>query len=306
MVPNGVRHLEGHRGPVYALGSWQGGVLSGSGDGTVALWDLDTGAAVALARVDQAVFALAVTTPGDALLIGTEGGGLHVIDLVRRCETQHLSSHRRGIFRIVALADDRVACAGGDGTLSVWRSRSDPQGPKLDLLRQLPLAEGKLRDVAASTDGRFVAVASGDGPVHVLDGRDLNEHLTLAGHEGGSTSLAWHPTKPVLLSGGKDGHLRAWHAADGRPLLAQAAHRGGIYALAFHPGGRTLASASRDKTAKLWTADGLEPMARLDRTAGGHTHSVNALCWMDGRLITAGDDRRVIAWAVPPTTVGHG
>ncbi len=294
--PDAVQQLAGHRGPVYALGLWQGRLLSGSGDGTAALWDLGTGDGLALAQLDQAVFSLSVQEQQGVLLIGTEGGELHVIDLHQRRGTQQVVKHRRGIFRIIGLEDDRVACAAGDGTLSVWKLHRDGNGPRLHLLRQLPLAEGKLRDVAVSADGLLLAVATGDGPVRVLDSRDLNERLTLAGHEGGSTSLAWHPGKAVLLSGGKDGHIRAWHAQDGRALLAQAAHRAGIYALAFDPGGRALASASRDKTAKLWTSVGLEPRARMDRAAGGHTHSVNTLCWWGGRLVTAGDDRRVLVW----------
>lgn len=304
MHPAMVHRLSGHRGPVYALAVRGDRVLSGSGDGMVAAWGPDGVAGEALAQVGQAVFALAVLDRHEALLIGTEGGDLHVVDLRDRREVQRLVLHRRGIFRIAALDEHRVACAGGDGTLSVWSVRRREDGPRLTLQRQIPLVEEKLRDLAVNAVEGLVAVACGDGSVRVLDRDDLNERQTLTGHAGGATSVAWHPRKPVLLSGGKDGHLRAWHAGHGAPLLAQAAHRAGIYALAFDPQGLVLASASRDKTAKLWRADDLEAEGRLDRAAGGHTHSVNHLCWRGGRLFTGGDDRLVIEWSLSGGGIG--
>jgi len=114
----------------------------------------------------------------------------------------------------------------------------------------------------------------------------------------GATALALHPQKPVLVSGGKDGHLRTWRTDQGfGALLELPAHKASIYRIAFSPDGNLMATASRDKTAKLWDASTLAPVGRLDRSAGGHTHSVNALLWCGATLITAGDDRRILAWS---------
>jgi len=296
----------GHRGPVYALVDWKGDILSGSGDGLVARWrpGMASGGD-ALVNVGQAVFALGLIAPQELLLIGTEGGDLHLVDLSTRREVQRLSVHRRGIFRIAVLPGGRIACAGGDGTLSTWLVQRTPDGPALTLLRQIPLCEGKLRDAQVCPAGRELAVACGDGTVRVLDVEDLNERLTLHAHVDGATSVAWHPGKAVLLSGGKDGHMRAWRSADGGRVMELPAHRGGIYALAFDTDARLLASASRDRTAKLWNAGDMAPLARLDRQVGGHGHSVNHLCWLDGMLFTAGDDRMVNAWSVD-TIARHG
>lgn len=300
MRPAVVQRHGGHRGPVYALAEWKGRLLSGGSDGTVASWSPGgPEPGEALAHAQRAVFAIAVLPGQDVLLIGTMDGDLHVVDLKDRREAQRLTAHRIGIYRIIGLPGDRVACAGGDGVLSVWGLGRKGARPFLTLERRIPMGEEKLRDLAVRRNGSSLAVACGDGTVRVLEGPDLNERLTLEAHEGGSSSVAWHPGKPVLVSGGKDGHLRTWRADDGAPVLAQAAHRAGIYALAFSPAGTLLASASRDKTAKLWDADDLRPVARLDRASGGHANSVNHLCWAGGLLITAGDDRQVIAWSAP-------
>jgi WD40 repeat protein len=145
-------------------------------------------------------------------------------------------------------------------------------------------------------------VAAGDGRVRLLDTTDLNEVHTLDAHEGGALCTAFHPYKPALVTGGKDGHLRVWRTdGDLAQLLAIPAHKAAIYRIAFSPEGTHLASAGRDKMAKLWDAGTMAPMARLDRPAGGHQHSVNALMWCGDALVTAGDDRTLVAWEVPVT-----
>lgn len=293
----------GHRGPVYALldHGAQGVFLSGSGDGTVVQWDLampDQGRL--RIQVDQAVFALGHAGPR-LLLIGTESGDLHVADLQAGREVQLLRLHSKGIYRFCTLPDQRVACAGGDGTLSIWKVIHE----KLELLRQIPLCEEKLRDLALSPDGQHLAVACADDRIRILDTTLFNERFTLQADRTaapvaesalGFTAVAYHPRKPVLLSGGKDGHLRTWWCThDHAQLLALPAHKAAIYTLQFGGQGR-LATASRDKTVKIWDAEDLSPTHRLDRACGGHTHSVNTCLWLGTKLLTGSDDRRIMAW----------
>lgn len=293
----------GHRGPVYALlgTNTPGSFLSGSGDGTVVQWQLalpDHGRS--RITVDQAVFALGHAGHG-LLLIGTESGDLHVADLQAGREVQLLRLHSKGIYRFCALSDHRVACAAGDGTLSIWKVVHQ----KLELLRHIPLCEEKLRDLALSPDGQHLAVACADDSLRILDTELFNERFTLHADRSsgpveesvrGFTAVAYHPRKPVLLSGGKDGHLRTWWCThDHAPLLALPAHKAAIYTLQFGAQGR-LATASRDKTVKIWDAEDLSPIQRLDRTCGGHTHSVNTCLWQGTNLLTGSDDRRILAW----------
>ncbi|MEX1132883.1 MAG: WD40 repeat domain-containing protein [Flavobacteriales bacterium] len=300
--------FQGHKGPVYCLttGNEPGTFLSGSGDGLVVLWrvaDPDHGEVIV--RVGQAVFSMCLIADAGLLLIGTEGGGLHVVDLTSRKELHHYDLHRKGLFSMCVLPDQRIACAGGDGTLSVWKME-DTQA--LRLLRHIPLMDEKLRDLCVAPDGEQLAVACQDGTIRVLDTLLFNELHTLQAHPLqveldteasfiGVAGLAFHPNKPVLFSGGKDGHLRLWRSdADHALLSSIPAHKAAIYRMVFSTDGRRLATASRDKSAKVWDATTLDPIARLDRSAGGHTHSVNALLWCGDALITASDDRRIVLW----------
>lgn len=298
----------GHKGPVYVLiaATEPGTFLSGSGDGLVVLWDLARpDAGEVMVNVGQAIFSMFLWPESHLLFVGTEGGGLHVVDLVARKELHLYDVHRKGIFSIAALPKKRLACAGGDGTLSIWQVGENRE---LQLLRHFPVVEEKLRKLCVPSDGNSLALACGDGTVRILDTQLFNETHTMQGHPPlvdldtdasfiGALALAYHPTRPVLFSAGKDGHVRLWRTdQEYEQLGGMPAHKAGIYQVAFSANGRYLATASRDKSAKVWSADDLRPMARLDRLADGHTHSVNAVLWLGDALLTASDDRRIILW----------
>ena len=285
----------GHRGAVHALeatahpAQW----LSGSADGRVVRWDMrepERGELVADAAVP--VYSLHHDLARKLLFIGNANGGLHVIDLVEREELRLLRTHRKGIFSIVPLGTDRLVCTGGEGSISLW------QLPSMELLRKIPLCEEKVRGAAVSNDGGSIALACGDGLVRVLDTGDLNEMATIEAHAKGAASVCWHPTKPVLITGGRDGFLRTWRSDKGyAPLLEVPAHRANIYGIVFGPDGGTIATASRDKTVRIWDAKDLALITKLDLGVGGHTHSVNTVRWCGGdALLSASDDKRILLW----------
>jgi len=285
----------GHSAAVYAVaaGRTPHTFFSASGDRFVAEWNAQTGR--------QESFAVMLETPAYCvchipeyalLLVGNSLGGMHVIDLKSRREVRYLLQHSKGIYDIAwDAARNQVLVAGGDGVLSVW------EAPTIDLMVALPVSSEKLRQLAPGPGGDTWAVAAGDGSVKLIEPQFFNETTLHGSHKDGATSVVFHPGKPVLVSGGKDAHLRVHGLKSHEELLNLPAHNFAIYSMVFSPDGRWLATASRDKTIKIWDARTLEPALRLDAHAGGHNHSVNRLLWMqDGTLISCSDDRKIIAW----------
>lgn len=294
MAAERLARWTGHQGPVYALSNDDAAgttFLSGSGDGLVVRWSAaDPPDGIPVARIGRAIFSL--RRQGSLLWVGDEDGGVHSIDLQHAQELFFSHTHRKGVFRFQPLADGRMAAAGGDGRLSLWAAGGSIGEP----LRTIPVSAGKLRDLALDPLTGDLVVASADGMVRWLRGVDLNEVRTIEAHPSGVASIAFLPGKEALLSGGKDGHLRVWVPARDTPLVDLKVHTGAIYGVIPGADGAWFATIGRDRTVKFWDAHTLEPMARVERGSSGHTHSVNAGLAIGDRLITAGDDRALMAW----------
>lgn len=286
----------GHTAAIHGLLNASGTIISTGADGNVLSWSPEKPSEVRLSATTHVANYSCALVGRQRLLIGTAPGELVQLDLEHRTLLDRSMFHPRGIFDLAALADDRVVCAGGDGRASLWESGPEPLAPYRPV-RSIPLSEGKLRSMATSANGDLLALTTGDGPIHVLETDLFNEVRTFTGHDGGSLCVAFHPTKPALVSGGKDGHLRVWstHGTD-KELMSIPAHKGNIYAVVFSPDGQRCATASRDKTIGIWDAQSFELMQRLTARNGGHAHSVNALCWQGAALYSGGDDRKLVRW----------
>jgi WD40 repeat protein len=282
-----------HSGAVYGLakGFRPSTFFSASGDHYVVEWNAEQRKQENFAiKSETPAYCLAAIESKKQLVFGTSSGSIHVIDADQRLELHHLSLHHNGVYSLVEWGEKLLAC-GGDGVLSVWNMAD------WTLFRSIPLCAEKIRSAAFSRDGQWLAVACGDGKLRVLETTFFNEIYTINGHDGGATSVAWHPNKTVLFSGGKDALIKTWNAAsDFEPLVSLPAHNFAIYNIAFHPNKLIFATASRDKSIKIWDAQTLNAIQKLEAKSGGHSHSVNSLIWLGDFLISAGDDRRIVVW----------
>lgn len=287
--------IVGHTAGVYGLcaGTHSSSVFSASGDRFIAEWNLKTGQQEPMAvRLEQPVFSVSHIHDEGLLIAGCGNGSMHVIDVVRKKELHHFTVHTKGIYDFHYDASTKqLLVLGGDGWLSTWSV------PDFKLLQKVQLSDGKLRQLACSEQYHSYAITSSDGNVYVLDKTTLVLHKVINAHEQGATSVAWHPTKPVLLSGGRDALLKVWNVKSNYEMLMELpAHNYAIYSIVFDKINGLLATGSRDKTIKIWNSATMDMLQRIDVKSGGHTHSVNKLVWQNGALISAGDDRKIIVW----------
>ncbi|NQX91974.1 MAG: hypothetical protein HRT74_07610 [Flavobacteriales bacterium] len=281
-----------HAGPIYCLseGRKDGEVLTGSSDGFVAAWSLSEMSASKFAvNVEKPVFSVFVDRKYHRLLIGTHAGEVHVINYEEKREERLLATHSLGVFAIAMIPEeDWIVTGGGKGILNIW-NRSD-----YDLVRSIPLHPSKIR--AIERWGNELWVGQSDGSIHVLDLPYLNSTSVLTAHESGTYALIKHPTKELILSSGGDGLLKAWNQ-NGEELLSVQAHYQAIYGMSCTKD--NLVTASRDKSFKTWDLQSLDHQSTVAKPGNGeHTHSINAIHYDESssRLITVGDDRRIVFW----------
>jgi basic membrane lipoprotein Med (substrate-binding protein (PBP1-ABC) superfamily)/DNA-binding beta-propeller fold protein YncE len=108
-----------------------------------------------------------------------------------------------------------------------------------------------------------LATASDDQTVILWDADTGEELLTLAGHRGPVTSVAFSPDGTRIATAGTDGTLRVWDAATGQELFTLLRDAGGLSDVAFSADGTYVAAAgTRGAWIFLAQAEALAQFAR--------------------------------------------
>ncbi|AEE50193.1 WD40 repeat domain-containing protein [Haliscomenobacter hydrossis] len=288
--------LTGHNASVFALSATQDPryILSGAGDGWVVRWDLDEPELGKLiAKVDTQIFSLQHLPDLDQVVVGNMNGGVHWVDLTQPERTKNIAHHRKGVYRILRVAD-QVFTAGGDGILTRWDVH---EGRTLESIQ---LSHQSLRGLAYCPARQELAVGASDRNIYLLDVHSFQVKASIkAAHSHSVFSVQFSPDGKYLLSGGRDAMLKVWDADGLHNLSAQAAHWFTINDIVFQPGGALFATASRDKTIKIWDAQTFQLHKVLDTIRDRcHVNSVNSLLWTthQNQLVSASDDRSLMVW----------
>jgi WD40 repeat protein len=145
--------------------------------------------------------------------------------------------------------------------------------------------------------GRYVFAGAEDRSVQRFSLAD-GAKSALTAHESWVRGMAFSPDGQTLITGGYDGRLIWWPAADARPqpIRIVEAHRGWVRSLAMSGDGKILASGGNDNLVKLWNAGDGTPIREL---AGHEAHVYSVLFHPSGELLVSGDLKgQVKAWSV--------
>jgi WD40 repeat protein len=120
-----------------------------------------------------------------------------------------------------------------------------------------------LRSLAASRDGKMLAVGYSDGTVRVLDAATGKERATLRDDSCGGYMLgvAFSPDGRLLAAAGDSGWLQVWDWARGASVWKPKMVGASLRAVAFSPDGRHLAAHRA-----VWDVDRQEAAFTLERS----------------------------------------
>jgi WD40 repeat protein len=110
--------------------------------------------------------------------------------------------------------------------------------------------------ISPAPDGSAVAVASVEGPIHIVDAHTGATRHILPGHAGSTVALDWTPDAQMLLSIGHDGFGRFWDPSAGAERLAVDIGASWGERIVASPDNARVATAA-GRYVRLWTRDGL-------------------------------------------------
>jgi len=297
---NKAINFSGHGAGVFALA--QAGephlFYSGSSDKVIALWNLESGSNEKFnAQMPSYIYAITYIKEKNYLIGGTFAGTIHVIDLSKKEEVKILQQHTGAIFDIKYLPKQNMfVSASADGSIS-FTSLDDLVCKKI-----VKLCEEKVRNITLNKENTEAIFSCGDGTMRVFDLNTLSEINKIDAHKLSANIAVYHPNGNYIISGGRDAMMRIWDVKNNLILVAEiAAHNWALYDIVFSPDGKLFATASRDKSLKIWDSESFELLRVINKEKDeSHRSSVNKLLWSNynNLLISASDDRSIIAWSV--------
>jgi len=271
-------------------------LASGSTDGSVKLWDVESGALLWSGGQASTILCLAFASDSGLLASGGLDATIRLWEASLGTLLETLP--HAGPVSALAWSPDGHLLATGDaaGTLRLWEI-----GPsrRASCVESLVGHSSWVWGLAFAPDESLLASASWDGSVKLWElgeaGR-LRLRQQLSGHTQQVQPVAWSPDGGTLASGSFDHTIRLWDAKQGLARVVLSGHRAAVHGLAFTPDSRSLLSGSQDGTLRLWEVE----RGQCVRVLQGYDACLYDLDWSpDGtQLASAGADSVVSLWQV--------
>ena len=244
-----LRVVSGHTAAVMSVAMSADGqtLVSGSGDGTIKVWNLHTGQELrTLSGHTSVVMSVAISVDGQTLVSGSDDETIKVWNLHTEQELRTLSGHIFTVYGVAMSADGQTIVSGSyDKTIKAWDLHTGQE------LRTLSGHTAAVNGVAISADGQTIVSGSGDGTIKVWDLHKWQELRTLSGHTAAVMSVVISADGQTLVSGSGDGAIKVWDLHTGQELRTLSGHTAIIYSVAISADGQTLVSGSEDGTIKV-------------------------------------------------------
>ncbi len=273
---------------------------TGTGQGTLKVWDLDSGEELhELSGHSDSVNAAAISPDGRLAVSGSSDKTIKVWDLDSGEELHTLVGHTTFINTVAISPDGRLVISGArsrsfmgtdQGMLKVWDLLS---GEELTTLGEYI---GSVDAMAIGPDGRLVVSGHGNSDPQLWDLTSWRKLGTLKGGVAGIKALAISPDGRLVISGAGSrlgklsfllrSALQVWELDSEEKPRELKGHIEGVFAVAVSPDSQLAVSGSSDKTLRVWDISKGTCLASFYCNGEVNCCAITP----DGQMIIAGDE----------------
>jgi WD40 repeat protein len=267
-------------------------MITGSLDGSLRLWDLESGAQIGKEWCDRnnGVWSMALSPNGKTIAGGSNDSYVRLWDVETKKVISEWTGHT-GVVRALCWSADgeRVASGSWDGTARVWDVNTG------NTVLKIKTKHDRVVAVMYSPDSSKLATGGNKKDAVKIWDAKTGKLLNTLKHDHWVYSLAWTSDGKKLISG-SFGLIRIFDTATWQQVAILEGHTFIINAIFLSQNNRFLASASGDKTARLWNLDTNLPVGPpLQHEEGLYSAGISP----DGKaLVTGCRDGNLYTWDV--------
>lgn len=265
-------------------------MVSAGRDGTVRVWDLESGRESRRLQVGGRILSVAISPTGNMIVTGDDSGNLRLFQTEDGRLNRQFVGPRAAVKDAVFSPNGRaILAASADSTISSWDVESG------ELIRQFKGHGESVNSVAVSPDGRFLLSGGDDRTVRLWDVDTGQEVRRFNGHRGQVNCLAFLSDGARAISGG-GGSLILWDLLTGH-VIRSFDHPGGeIRCAVVLPGSRRALIGDQSGSVMAWSLEG-DSVAHLLASTGELVAGAAAL--PGGlRAVTSHADGTLRLWSV--------
>ncbi len=282
--------------------------LTGSEDGFMILWDIDTGEAINRYSPDpspdaayNAVWDVAFSPDGTTAVAGYEDNSVRLWNLETNEVIFRFAGHTNRVWNVGVSSNGRVAYSSSyDTTIRLWDLQTGEE------IRTFRGHTSTVFGADMSADGHHIFTGSADGTVRYWD---IESGAELAIYEG-HTHWVWNvvpvpnddPDAPQqIISSSRDGTVILWDVDNQTPVHVFEGGVGQLRTVAVSSDGQYVASGGDDGTILIWSLDTYELAYRLppqDRIVYSVAFSPDGRTLLAGYEGAANEPNPVVLWDV--------
>jgi WD40 repeat protein len=270
-------------------------IVTCSLDGSLRLWDLESGAQIGEDWKDEKVenvgiYDIALSPNGKTVVSGSDDGKVRLWDVETRKAIQRWTGHTGGVTSVCwSSGSDQVVSGSRDGTARVWNAKTG------ETILEIETGHKFVYTVKYSPDNTQIATGGNNENAAKIWDAEAGKLIKTLKHNWIVGSLAWTWDGKKLITGSL-GPIRIFNTATWEQTATLKGHTYWVNAISLSRNNRFLASASRDQTARIWNLDTNLPVGPPVQ----HGDWVECAAFSaNGRvLVTGSKDRNAYTWDV--------
>lgn len=252
--PSGERlpgPLGGHSIRCAALGPLAERAVTAALDGSMRIWEAESGRLLTDVRVHAGRIEHAVFDPsGTRVLTASVDGTARVSDAATGAALLLLQGHEGAVQQAIYSHDGRlIMTSSKDGSARVWNAASG------EWIATLLGHDGGITHIAFGPDGGQALTSSNDGTARIWDSHSGEVIAVLKGHEAGVQQAWLSPNGKLAVTASMDATARIWNAIDGSEKAVLRGHVGPVWAVRFSQDQRYIVTAGSDGTARIFVTE---------------------------------------------------